>query len=101
MRLRDRRQGQRRLPENFPVRKSRRPARAESLHPESAIDQDVSGRNDFDRRHRCVAQPSDRFAAVVFLNLLDGKVEILCANRGSLIIDNRGGIFSLRHTLED
>jgi hypothetical protein len=68
-------------------------------NPKRAIDQDIPSGNDLNCRYRCIAKPANCFAAVVLFNLLDGQIEVFCANGGGLFVNGGGGIFSLRHSL--
>ena len=70
-------------------------------HSKGAINQDISRGDNLDGRHRRIPKPANCFAAVVFLDLLNGQIEIFRAHRGRLFLDSRGCIFSLRHSLEE
>ena len=86
---------------SFPGRKSRRRDHAESPHAQRAVDQDVSGGDNFNGRDRRIAESANRFAAVVLFDLLDGQIEVLCPHRGGLFINGGRRVFSLRHILEE
>ena len=66
----------------------------ESADAQSAIDQDVAGRDDINVDDLFGTQAHDRAFAVVFGNLLNGEVEILVSRCGYLV--GAGFFFSFR-----
>src|SRR5262249_25536007 len=71
-------------------------AARKSTDSESAVDQNVSSRNDIDIDDPFPAQTHDRTFAVIFRDLLDGQVEVLIS-RGSQFISGCSFFSLCRH----
>jgi hypothetical protein len=88
--LRDNGQRERRLTGRFGSVNFHDTSARKSAHTKRAVDQNVTGGNDFDVDDLLVAEPHDRAVTVIFGDLLDGEVEVFVAGGDEFV---GGGLF--------